>query len=504
MHDQINENPGYTRFAVAFERGVSEAATSGYTVWSNWTHEGALAGNSESGANGPLRYYGVNGGPLAVQAQVDAALVGKRGGTAGAASFEARVNFFDAIDGDDDTQPGIVPAFGIVFIMIGFVAQMLMVMMAVGAEKDAELLSTMRRMGLVEITYWVSFLVSYGLLACVSAVLTWCVGYACDVYIYSRADLLVHVFVQVCGSLGLFAFAMACAAVLPKLWSTMFSFVVALFIIIFTFAMSSDRRWQTEELPGAEPMAVIFFNYVFPFYHIGRAFDLILEVTKWVGDPTSTSADQLSFSDFGNNEIFKKLQYGPKLVSPAGEKQIRPRAYPGSIADACGFMILETILFTLLAWYLGQVFPSGGTAPKPFYFVVMPSYWGFGGKTRQIAEGDRIAALQAQSAADGTLIGHKLSKAYRETQALREVRRPAQPTARSPALPGPASAHALPGPTSAHSSLPLPLHLLRSASRWLLARCGPCWARTAPASLRWSICSLGRPTRPSGRRSCLA
>jgi hypothetical protein len=43
-----------------------------------------------------------------------------------------------------------------------------------------------------------------------------------------------------------------------------------------------------------------------------------------------------------------------------------------------GMLVLDSIIYSTLAWYLGQVVPSEFFVRRPFYFLLMPSFWGIG------------------------------------------------------------------------------------------------------------------------------
>jgi ABC-type multidrug transport system fused ATPase/permease subunit len=45
------------------------------------------------------------------------------------------------------------------------------------------------------------------------------------------------------------------------------------------------------------------------------------------------------------------------------------------LSGICGMLVLDIFLFSTLAWYFNQVWPSKLGIPKPFYFPLMPSYW---------------------------------------------------------------------------------------------------------------------------------
>ena len=46
-----------------------------------------------------------------------------------------------------------------------------------------------------------------------------------------------------------------------------------------------------------------------------------------------------------------------------------------SVAIVLGMLILDSLLYFLIAWYKEGVFPGKYGVPKPFYFPFQPSYW---------------------------------------------------------------------------------------------------------------------------------
>jgi ABC-type multidrug transport system fused ATPase/permease subunit len=52
------------------------------------------------------------------------------------------------------------------------------------------------------------------------------------------------------------------------------------------------------------------------------------------------------------------------------------KSYHGiDISLICGIMAADIVIYTLLAWYFSQVWPSKVGVHKPFYFPLSPSYW---------------------------------------------------------------------------------------------------------------------------------
>ena len=64
---------------------------------------------------------------------------------------------------------------------------------------------------------------------------------------------------------------------------------------------------------------------------------------------------------------------------------------------------------------------DAGGAAQPFYFPLLPHYYGLIRRPATVERGDTVAELQRRSAAEGSVRIHRLSKAYGKAQALKEV-----------------------------------------------------------------------------------
>lgn len=48
---------------------------------------------------------------------------------------------------------------------------------------------------------------------------------------------------------------------------------------------------------------------------------------------------------------------------------------PLSVGETMAFMILDTLIYTVLAWYLDKVLPDANGTPLPWSFPCLPAYW---------------------------------------------------------------------------------------------------------------------------------
>ena len=106
-------------------------------------------------------------------------------------------------------------------------------------------------------------------------------------------------------------------------------------------------------------------------------------------------------------------------VQPSFPAPTRHVDATSSLAAVVGYELLMSWLYITLAWYFGQVFSGGNDgAALPWYFPCDATYWGLrdarvAAAPRDAADdGDTLARLQAQSAAEQCAVVHKVSKAY--------------------------------------------------------------------------------------------
>jgi len=162
-----------------------------YDIWFNSTFEAVLSVEEQSRRVRELKLgtalsdYDTSGGTAAVQAAVDAAIIGLRAGSASSADIEVTLDRFEDI-GAGDARTSVVKTYGITFILLALTVQSLTVLMTISAERDSNLLETMRRMGLVELSYWVAWLLPYLALSVFSAVVFLLVGRGVGLNLFTK------------------------------------------------------------------------------------------------------------------------------------------------------------------------------------------------------------------------------------------------------------------------------------------------------------------------------
>mmetsp|Transcript_6715 Transcript_6715/g.15361 ORF Transcript_6715/g.15361 Transcript_6715/m.15361 type:complete len:1436 (+) Transcript_6715:45-4352(+) len=188
-------------------------------------------------------------------------------------------------------------------------------------EKSSRLQESMRMMGLSDLAYWTSYVISDGV------VLGFLLSFLCTIFtvggLFQGANFGV-----ILGFLFVF-----CLAAVP------FSFFLTAF-------------FDTPQTSGQATLGVLLASYVmyiviFP----ANALDVDLKSAQTI------------------------CCFFPPLALQVGSGAFL-KSYAGiPISQICGILVADIFIYGLLAWYFSQVWPSQVGVAKPFYFVFLPSYW---------------------------------------------------------------------------------------------------------------------------------
>eukprot|EP00854_Cymbomonas_tetramitiformis_P005601 gene5601-6787_t len=91
-----------------------------------------------------------------------------------------------------------------------------------------------------------------------------------------------------------------------------------------------------------------------------------------------------------------------------------------SLGYALEMLVMNVFLYVALAWYLGQVMSTNQGARLPPWFLLTREYWGFT-SPKQYMEGDTLGQQQRLSASEQSIRMHKLSMAFEQSTALKEL-----------------------------------------------------------------------------------
>lgn len=212
-------------------------------------------------------------------------------------------------------NPGTIEEYFIPISTWVFVQKVLVAMMY---EKSSRLQESMRMMGMHDSAYWLSYFISDGV------ILGGLLSFLCAIVslggLFNGANFIV-----VFGFYFLFCMSAVC-----------FNFFVAAF-------------FDTPQTSGQAILAALLGFYV-----------IYLSCYNEIMDSKSLQRAICLFPP-----LALQLASGSFKLSYTGI----------DISTISGIMFADIVLYSVLAWYFAQVWPSKIGVPKPFYFIVDPSYW---------------------------------------------------------------------------------------------------------------------------------
>ncbi|RUS30185.1 P-loop containing nucleoside triphosphate hydrolase protein [Jimgerdemannia flammicorona] len=236
---------------------------------------------------------------------------------------------------------GQTPAFSInayigsYYLIFAFQSVWVNILNLVIQEKFKKIKQTMLTMGLSQSAYMASIFVVHSTLGALTCILVMVICYAGKIFWFSHWFLVFVLLLLFVISVTAVGYIFAIPFSNPK--SVIFGSWLPTLIFLACYAASFFTLFNSPDNTVAKETA----TYLISGIAFGRAIDYI-----------SNSELTLVGVTFGN------IQYTPL-----------PRIY--------GMLILDIILYGLLAWYLERVFPGEGSHPLPWNFIFRRSFWGF-------------------------------------------------------------------------------------------------------------------------------
>jgi hypothetical protein len=170
-----------------------------------------------------------------------------------------------------------------------------------------------------------------------------------------------------------------------------------------------------------------------PFFHFGRAFNAIQQVTLIQGATGGSENTVLCSVDGGTldcsfgwaqlvevtNQRAIALLHGCTVSSGGGQTLVQDAP---SVGFSFGCLAANIVVYSILTWYCGQVLSSGQGSTLPLYFPLDPRYWGFIARAQRVyIEGDSVEREKRLSKQERSIRCWKLSKAFAKVTALKEL-----------------------------------------------------------------------------------
>ncbi|XP_066497951.1 phospholipid-transporting ATPase ABCA3 [Hoplias malabaricus] len=227
-------------------------------------------------------------------------------------------------------------------LVLSFTYTALNIVRAVVQEKEKKLKEYMRMMGLSNWLHWSAWFLMFFLFLSISVLfvtLLFCVRVSPNGAVLTYSDpTLVFVFLL----------------------------VFAVSTISFSFMISSF--FSRANVAAAAGGFIYFFSYL-PYPFLWPRYDLLSHAQKvsacLISNVALAMGAQLigMFEGKGTGIQWRNL-FEPVTVDD-----------DFSLAQVFGLLLLDTLLYGLVAWYVEAVFPGEYGVPRPWYFFVLPSYW---------------------------------------------------------------------------------------------------------------------------------
>ncbi|KAF7698247.1 phospholipid-transporting ATPase ABCA3 [Silurus meridionalis] len=227
-------------------------------------------------------------------------------------------------------------------LVLSFTYTSLNIVRAIVQEKERKLKEYMRMMGLSNWLHWSAWFLMFFLFLAISiffVTMLCCVRVSPNGAVLTYSDpTLVFVFLLV--------------------------FAVA--TISFCFMISSF--FSRANVAAAASGFLYFFSYL-PYLFLWPRYDLLSHAQKvsacLISNVAMAMGAQLigMFEGKGTGIQWRNL-FEPVTVDD-----------DFSLAQVLGLLLLDAILYSLVAWYMEAVFPGEYGVPRPWYFFILPSYW---------------------------------------------------------------------------------------------------------------------------------
>ncbi|XP_077172968.1 phospholipid-transporting ATPase ABCA3 [Paroedura picta] len=227
-------------------------------------------------------------------------------------------------------------------LMLSFTYTSLNIVRAVVHEKEKKLKEYMRMMGLSSWLHWSCWFLMFFLFLLVSiffVTVLFCIKVSHQGAVLTNSD--------------------------PTL---VFAFLTVFSISTISFSFMVSTFFSKANVAAAAGGFLYFFSYI-PYFFISPRYDRM------------THSQKLSSCLVSNVGMAMGAQLIGMFEGKGTGVQWRDLMKPVSVDDnftlahVLGMLLLDSVLYGLVAWYVEAVFPGEYGIPQPWYFFVMPAYW---------------------------------------------------------------------------------------------------------------------------------
>uniref|UniRef100_A0A6I8PBH8 ATP binding cassette subfamily A member 3 n=1 Tax=Ornithorhynchus anatinus TaxID=9258 RepID=A0A6I8PBH8_ORNAN len=228
-------------------------------------------------------------------------------------------------------------------LMLSFTYTSLNIVRAVVHEKEKKLKEYMRMMGLSSWLHWTAWFLMFFLLLLVSA-------------FFVTVLLCIKVSEE--------------GAVLRNSDPTLvFAFLTCFSVSTISFSFMVSTFFSKANVAAAAGGFLYFFSYI-PYFFIAPRYDVMSHSQKLASCLISNVAMAMGAQLIGMFEGKETGVQWSELTKPVSVDD------NFTLAQVLGMLLLDSVLYGLVTWYMEAVFPGEFGLPQPWYFFLTPSYWG--------------------------------------------------------------------------------------------------------------------------------
>uniref|UniRef100_A0A8C0GWN4 ATP binding cassette subfamily A member 3 n=1 Tax=Chelonoidis abingdonii TaxID=106734 RepID=A0A8C0GWN4_CHEAB len=227
-------------------------------------------------------------------------------------------------------------------LMLSFTYTSLNIIRAVVHEKEKKLKEYMRMMGLSNWLHWSAWFLMFFLFLLVSiffVTVLFCVKVSQQGAVLTNSD--------------------------PTL---VFTFLAVFSISSISFSFMVSTFFSRANVAAAAGGFLYFFSYI-PYFFISPRYDLMSHGQKLSSCLLSNVAMAMGAQLIGMFEGKGTGIQWQDLMKPVSVDD------NFTFAQVLGMLLLDSVLYGLVAWYVETVFPGEYGVPQPWYFFLTPSYW---------------------------------------------------------------------------------------------------------------------------------
>lgn len=251
---------------------------------------------------------------------------------------------------------------------------------ALVVEKENNIVFGMKVMGMKTAAYWISWAITFLVVAVVTTLLTIGVGAATQIYYFLQVNFFLNFAIFFFFTLSMISMAFLLSTLVNTGKAALIlGFIVLAISFILNAILAQPIFVQllfADEIPKVIPIILTFyppFNFAKIFADMGKTAPVFDPKTR-----TYKAGESYTFHD-----AYQWTKVGGKEVVP-------PMAY------TIWCLVGNSAIFLVVGWYLYNVLPQDSGIKQPPWFFILPSYWGIRFKKKHRIHGGLYASSREE------------------------------------------------------------------------------------------------------------